>query len=162
MGFNKILFINIQESSLDKKYWDQIKTTGLIIGLNGSLGAGKTILTQGIGQFLQIPDQIVSPTYNYILEYAFLRHGVPGQLQHVDAWKINDGAEFRRLKLTELVKPGTILVIEWWSQIAEFGLDATTGFDIKIPILTINLNVTGETGRVLQIKVVRPDQTLTK
>lgn len=144
------------------KYWDQIKTTGLIIGLNGSLGAGKTILTQGIGQFLQIPDQIVSPTYNYILEYAFLRHGVPGKLQHVDAWKINDGAEFQRLKLTKLVKPGTILVIEWWSQIAEFGLDATTGFDIKIPILTIDLNVTGETDRVLQIKVVRPDQILAK
>ncbi len=26
MGFNKILFINIQESSLDKKYWDQINS----------------------------------------------------------------------------------------------------------------------------------------
>lgn len=144
------------------KYWDQIKTTGLIIGLNGSLGAGKTVLTQGVGQFLQIPDQIISPTYNYILAYPFVRHGQAGELQHVDAWKINDLVDFQRLKLPELVKPGTVLIVEWWSQIAEFGLSAPSegGFSSQVPILAIDLMVTGETDRKLKIKIVRPGENL--
>jgi tRNA threonylcarbamoyl adenosine modification protein YjeE len=137
------------------KYWDQIKTTGLVIGLNGNLGAGKTVLTQGVGQFLKISDQIVSPTYNYILEYKFNRHGFSGFLQHVDAWKINDLADYQRLKLAKLVQPGTILIIEWWSQVAEFCLSQKDGFSQQLSILAIDIKVTGETDRDLTIQIVR-------
>jgi len=48
------------------KYWDEIKNRGLVIGLNGELGAGKTMFAKGIGQFLKIPQLITSPTYTYI------------------------------------------------------------------------------------------------
>jgi len=140
------------------KYWDQIKTTGLIIGLNGSLGAGKTVLTQGVGQFLQIPDQIVSPTYNYILEYDFNRHGATGKLQHLDAWKINNLTEYQRLDLPKLMRPGTLLIIEWWTQIADFCLNPATGFVPQLPILVIDLEITGETDRNLKIQTLRPSQ----
>ena len=42
-------------------------TAGTLIGLNGTLGAGKTRLTQGIGERLGIEHgQIVSPTFTIL------------------------------------------------------------------------------------------------
>jgi tRNA threonylcarbamoyl adenosine modification protein YjeE len=146
------------------KYWDQVKSTGLVIGLNGSLGAGKTVLTQGIGQFLKIPDQIISPTYNYILEYPFERHKVVGQLQHVDAWKIGDQNQYQQLNLAKLLKPGVVVIIEWWSLIHDYGLDLPTvgGFDPLAPILTIDLAVISQTQRNLTVKILRPGKSLSE
>lgn len=139
------------------KYWDQIKQTGLIVGLNGSLGAGKTVLTQGVGQFLQIEEKIISPTYNYLLEYPYQRHQQSGMLYHVDAWKIDTKLSFRQLELATLVKPGTVLIIEWWSQIEPYALAKPEygGFDPAIPILNIALNPTTETQRQLSVSILR-------
>jgi len=137
------------------KYWDQLKATGLVIGLNGSLGAGKTVLTQGIGEFLQISEPIVSPTYTYLLEYPYRRHSQTGKLYHVDAWKIADAAQLAELQLAKLVQPGSILVIEWWNQIAS---DLTKGEDLSLaaPILTIDLKIINPKTRQLEIKIIRP------
>jgi tRNA A37 threonylcarbamoyladenosine biosynthesis protein TsaE len=66
----------------------QIKTL-TIIGLMAASGLANYFDSR-VGKILQIPDQIVSPTYNYILEYDFNRHGATGKLQHLDAWKINN------------------------------------------------------------------------
>lgn len=139
------------------KYWDQIKQSGLVIGLNGSLGAGKTVLTQGVGQFLQITEPIISPTYNYLLEYPYLRHNVSGMLYHVDAWKIDTAQSFNQLQLPKLVKPGTVLIIEWWSQIAETALGEVSagGFDSKTPVLTIAIEPQENDQRQLTVKVIR-------
>jgi L-threonylcarbamoyladenylate synthase len=134
------------------KYWESVKQTGLVIGLNGNLGAGKTVLTQGIGQFLHIKEPIVSPTYNYILEYSYQRFEQTGQLQHVDAWKIDSRADFEPLHLPKLVKPGTVLVIEWWSQVADLLLPELSN---SVPVITIDLTVTGETQRELIVHDVK-------
>ncbi len=134
------------------KYWEVLKRDGLVIGLNGSLGAGKTVLTQGIGNFLHITDQITSPTYTYILEYPYQRYQQAGVLHHVDAWKIDSAAEAARLELSKLVQPGSVLVIEWWSQVAEFVL---AELPESVPVLTIDLAVTGETQRNLTVRVLR-------
>ncbi|HEX9817471.1 MAG TPA: L-threonylcarbamoyladenylate synthase, partial [Patescibacteria group bacterium] len=45
------------------KYWDRAQNQGLLIALNGELGAGKTVFTQGVGQFLQVAEPVSSPTY---------------------------------------------------------------------------------------------------
>ena len=139
------------------KYWDQIKQTGLIIGLNGSLGAGKTVLTQGVGKFLQIEEKIISPTYNYLLEYPYQRHQQSGMLYHVDAWKIDTAVSFQQLKLEQIIKPGTILIVEWWSQIEAYALanPELGGFNPAIPILNIDINPITETQRQLSVRVLR-------
>jgi L-threonylcarbamoyladenylate synthase len=139
------------------KYWDQIKQTGLIIGLNGSLGAGKTVLTQGVGEFLQIEEKIISPTYNYLLEYPYQRHQQSGMLYHVDAWKIDTAVSFQQLELAQIIKPGTILIVEWWSQIEAYSLadPELGGFNPAIPILNIDINPITETQRQLSVRVLR-------
>lgn len=102
------------------KHWDTIKNTGLVIGLDGSLGAGKTIFSQGVAQFLHIPEQLHSPTYTYYEEYSFERHGVQGIMIHADFWKVDSLALFEKLEFAELVQPPCVVVIEWWSQVAKY------------------------------------------
>ena len=98
------------------KHWDEVKEKGLVIGLDGVLGAGKTIFTKGVAEFLQIKETITSPTYSYIEEYDYERHGVMGKLYHIDLWKIETGEELERLEIEKLIGSNNVVVIEWWEQ----------------------------------------------
>ena len=98
------------------KHWDEVKEKGLVIGLDGVLGAGKTIFTKGVAEFLQIKETITSPTYSYIEEYDYERHGVMGKLYHIDLWKIETGKELERLEIEKLIGSNNVVVIEWWEQ----------------------------------------------
>lgn len=102
------------------KRWNDVKKTGLIIGLNGSLGMGKTIFAKGVAEFLQIPDQITSPTYSYLQEYEFNRHAVKGIFFHLDVWKIDDPQEMERLEFDHLLGPNHVIVIEWAQKVADY------------------------------------------
>lgn len=108
------------------KNWEKIKKTGIIIGLNGELGTGKTVFTQGIAKFLQISETLSSPTYTYMNQYDFNRHEVTGTLNHLDVWKIDSKESFELLKITKLIKPGTVTVVEWWQQIAKYWPNSLT------------------------------------
>jgi L-threonylcarbamoyladenylate synthase len=102
------------------KNWNSVKETGLVIGLDGALGTGKTVFTKGVADFLQITETITSPTYTYIEEYEFERHGVRGMLYHLDLWKVESEEELQRLELKELIQPNNVIVIEWWSQVSHW------------------------------------------
>lgn len=105
------------------KHWNQLGSTGLLFALNGELGMGKTIFAQGVGQFLGIPSAIQSPTYSYINEYSFSKNSHSGVFYHIDAWKIDSAAEVEFLQLAQLYHANSVIVIEWWQQIAPFLTD---------------------------------------
>lgn len=102
------------------KHWNDVKEGGLVIGLNGSLGMGKTLFTKGVAEFLHIKDTITSPTYSYVQEYEFHRHGVTGKLFHFDIWKVESEAEMERLQLPKLLQPNHVVVIEWVNQMQNY------------------------------------------
>lgn len=102
------------------KHWNEVGSKGVVIGLDGPLGAGKTVFTKGIAEFLQITEPITSPTYTYIEEYDFTRHQTSGKLYHLDLWKVGSSEELARLEVPSLVKPNSVVVIEWWSQVKEW------------------------------------------
>ena len=114
------------------KSWNQVKETGLIIGLDGDLGVGKTIFTKGVAEFLQIDEVITSPTYSYVNEYDFDRHDFKGRLYHLDVWKINSKEELQRLDFFNIIKPGNVVVIEWWDQVKEF-----IGDDLNVALIKV-------------------------
>ena len=99
------------------QHWNQIKKTSLVIGLDGELGAGKTIFAKGVAEFLQIREPITSPTYTYVREYDFKRHGVVGKLFHLDAWKVESEADLKNLGFFDMLRANNVIVVEWWSQI---------------------------------------------
>ncbi len=85
---------------------------GMVIGLCGTLGSGKTRLTQAIARGLEIEQPVVSPTYTICVPYA-------GRLQllHMDAYRIAQAEEVDELALFERVDDGEVLIIEWADRI---------------------------------------------
>ena len=100
------------------KHWERLKSKGLVIGLDGELGAGKTVFAKGLAQFLGISEEIVSPTYTYIKEYNFTRNEVRGMFYHLDAWKVEEKEMLESFQLERLLQAHHLIAIEWWSQVA--------------------------------------------
>ena len=81
---------------------------GTVIALIGTLGSGKTRLTQAIASVLEITEPVVSPTYTLCVPYT-------GRLQllHMDAYRIASPEEVDELDLFDQVAEGTVLIVEW-------------------------------------------------
>ena len=83
---------------------------GDLILLNGPLGAGKTVLVQGVGEALGITD-VTSPTF--VISRI---HKAPLPLIHVDAYRLLEGGR-AALYLDDLdldsPREGAVTVIEW-------------------------------------------------
>jgi tRNA threonylcarbamoyladenosine biosynthesis protein TsaE len=85
----------------------QLKAGDLIL-INGPLGAGKTVLTQGIGKGLGISD-ITSPTF--VISRV---HKAPLPMIHVDAYRLLDTANpSLYLDDLDLDIENSVTVIEW-------------------------------------------------
>lgn len=95
------------------KHWSKLGQTGLVIGLIGPLGAGKTVFTQGVATFLGITEPITSPTYTYLHEYDWHRGQSQGKLYHADLWKLDTTAELDRLKFDDCLGQNQVLCVEW-------------------------------------------------
>ena len=88
---------------------------GDIICLNGDLGVGKTVFTQGIAEGLGIEDYINSPTFTLIQQYEDGR--IP--LYHFDVYRIADISEMDELGYEEYFYGEGACLIEWGSLIQE-------------------------------------------
>jgi len=97
---------------LGKRIGSQCLAGDLIL-LNGPLGAGKTVLVQGIGEALGISD-VTSPTF--VISRI---HKAPLPLIHVDAYRLLEGGN-AALYLDDLdldsPREGAVTVIEWGGQ----------------------------------------------
>lgn len=100
------------------KHWDHLQHGPVIFGLNGPLGAGKTIFAKGLAAFLGISAVLVSPTYTYIEEYPFQRQTTEGTFFHIDAWKVDSEEQFQLLQFENLLRPNAVIALEWYSQVA--------------------------------------------
>jgi len=91
---------------------------GDIIALEGNLGAGKTVLAQGIGIGWGATTALISPTFIIIRRHA--RHQDDGHFYHIDLYRIASLAEAEDLGLTELLgDPSTVCVVEWAERAAD-------------------------------------------
>ena len=88
---------------------------GDVIIASGELGAGKTVLAQGIGDGLGVTGPVISPTF--VLARLHPSAGGLG-LVHVDAYRISSAAEFDDLDV-EVGLPDAVTYVEWGSGLAE-------------------------------------------
>lgn len=109
---------------------------GMIIGLTGDLGAGKTTFTKYLSKYLGIKDNLNSPTFTILKIY---QGKYP--LYHMDVYRLEDaGYDY---ELDEFIYGDGISVIEWYNYIEEM---------LPKNILTININVNDDDSRDLLIK----------
>ena len=81
---------------------------GDVVLLSGELGAGKTVLAQGIGRGLGVGDPIKSSSFVIMNEYE----GRELRLYHADLYRLEDPEQVAELALDELASAG-VLVVEW-------------------------------------------------
>lgn len=90
---------------------------GTVITLEGDLGAGKTTFVKGVGQFLNVKEEINSPTFNILK--CYFDGDLP--LYHIDAYRLEDvSPENKNLGLEEVIEGNGICLIEWPKFIEEF------------------------------------------
>jgi tRNA threonylcarbamoyladenosine biosynthesis protein TsaE len=87
---------------------------GDLVLLSGPLGAGKTTLTQGLGDGLKVRGPITSPTFVIARLHPSLTDGPP--LVHADAYRLGGLDELDDL---DLDLQDAVTVVEWGGGIAE-------------------------------------------
>jgi tRNA threonylcarbamoyladenosine biosynthesis protein TsaE len=108
------------------------------IALEGDLGAGKTTLVRAILRALGITDEVPSPSFTLVQEYA------AGDLKiaHCDLYRIESPTELDEIGIDETLRDGVVL-IEWPER-------ATAR--IPADALRIRIDVTGETARQFTLR----------
>ncbi len=115
---------------------------GTVYTLDGDLGCGKTLLTQGLAKGLGISGSVVSPTFTILQVYEKGR--LP--LYHFDVYRIADPDEMDEIGFDEYLYGNGVCVIEWSKLIDElipdtavrltFERDLSKGADYRLIICT--------------------------
>ncbi|MBU1078377.1 MAG: tRNA (adenosine(37)-N6)-threonylcarbamoyltransferase complex ATPase subunit type 1 TsaE [Spirochaetes bacterium] len=82
---------------------------GMIIGLIGDLGSGKTAFTKGIAEGMRLKGLVTSPSFNILNIYQ--RGGK--KLFHFDLYRLNSIEELENIGYEEYFYNKGITVIEW-------------------------------------------------
>lgn len=88
---------------------------GQVYCLDGDLGVGKTVFTQGFAQGLGIAGPVNSPTFTIVQQYEDGR--LP--LYHFDVYRIGDISEMDEIGYEDCFYGDGVSLIEWSSLIGE-------------------------------------------
>ena len=131
--------------------WGRAAQSGLVIGLSGDLGAGKTQLVKGLARGLAIVARVRSPTFALVNIYS----GGRLTLFHLDLYRLDTPRQIAAAGLEEYLKPAGVTVIEW----AERWFDEARSSESPIinhpspianfahPFLRVQIEVLSETER---------------
>ena len=111
---------------------------GMVLCLDGDLGVGKTVFTQGFAKGLGIREPVNSPTFTIIQEYEVGR--LP--LYHFDVYRIEDVEEMEEIGYEDYFYGEGVCLIEWAKLIeeiipehhiqVEIKKDLDKGFDYRL------------------------------
>src|SRR5271163_4559521 len=94
--------------------WGRAARCGLVLGLSGDLGAGKTQLVKGLARGLGITSKFHSPTFSLVNIYS----GGRLPLFHLDLYRLETREQIFTAGLEEYFKPEGVTVIEWAERLA--------------------------------------------
>ena len=100
---------------------------GDVICLNGDLGVGKTVFTQGFADGLGITEPVNSPTFTIVQEY----HDGRLPLYHFDVYRIGDISEMDEVGYEDYFYGEGVCLIEWSNLIEEILPDHMTSVTIE-------------------------------
>ncbi len=102
-------------------------TGGVVILLQGPLGAGKTCLVGGLAQALAIGEPITSPTFALAQHYRGQWHNHPLTLVHLDLYRLEQPGAADQLfwEEEELAhEQGALLAVEWPERLSKWPQEA--------------------------------------
>jgi tRNA threonylcarbamoyladenosine biosynthesis protein TsaE len=119
---------------------------GMIVGLKGDLGAGKTQFVRGVAAGLGATDRVHSPTFALINEY------LTGRLPifHIDLYRLETAEAILSAGLEDFFQqPNGITLIEWFERLESNGM-------ANIASSIIRFEVMGEEERKIIDEDTRP------
>ena len=112
-----------------------------LVTLSGELGAGKTTFSQAIARALGVTDTVTSPTFVLEKIYQLPKSALFKRLIHIDAYRLQDGAELEALAFTDFMSnPENIILLEWPERVASV---------LPAPTVSISLLVNEDNSRTL-------------
>lgn len=123
----------------------KLLVSGDVLILTGPLGAGKTTLTQGIGEGLGVRSGIISPTFVLARVHPSERTDASDApaLIHVDAYRLNSAEELTDLDIDSQLESG-VVVVEWGRGKAEQLSDSYLDIELVRPEIELDATVEGE------------------
>jgi len=90
--------------------------SGVIIALDGPLGAGKTVFARGLARSLGIREHITSPSYSIVNVYQ------AGDItfNHFDMYRIASEDDFLSLDFADYTGSHSICLIEWFENVRDY------------------------------------------
>ena len=114
----------------------RLLNAGDVLALQGTLAAGKTQLTKGIAQGLDISEAVTSPTFTIISEY----YGrLP--LYHMDVYRLSSPEDFLDLGVEDMLY-GRGVCIEWSEKIMS---------ELPARTILIHINTEKDSSRTITI-----------
>jgi tRNA threonylcarbamoyladenosine biosynthesis protein TsaE len=115
-----------------------------VVGLVGTLGAGKTRLVQAVAEAIGVPrGNVTSPTFVLVNEYFGGRLPV----YHFDTYRLKDADEFLDLGPGEYFDSPGIVFVEWSDRVADL---------LPAERLDITIEVTGSITRAITVAGYSP------
>lgn len=102
------------------------KHSGLVVYLEGNLGAGKSFFTRALIQSFLPEQKVKSPTYTLVETYE----GPLGEIHHFDLYRLCDPEELEFLGIRDLLKTHFLSMVEWPSK----GEGVLQGADLVIQL----------------------------
>lgn len=99
---------------LGKKLGEQARP-GDVFCLNGDLGVGKTVFTQGFAAGLGITEPVNSPTFTILQQYE----GGRLPFYHFDVYRIGDVSEMDEVGYEDCFYGNGVSLVEWAGMVAE-------------------------------------------
>jgi tRNA threonylcarbamoyladenosine biosynthesis protein TsaE len=81
----------------------------LVVGISGELGAGKTTLVQAICRGAGVRDDVTSPTFALVHEYAGARYPV----YHLDLYRLENARDLTNIGWDDIMSAHALVLIEW-------------------------------------------------
>lgn len=105
----------------------------------GEMGAGKTTTIKNICDFLQVNDEVSSPTFSVVNEYF---SNLVGTLYHFDCYRLKNEEEALSIGIEDYLYSGYYSFIEWPQKIEQL---------IPDQFLILNFEKIDEFTRVLKV-----------
>jgi tRNA threonylcarbamoyladenosine biosynthesis protein TsaE len=89
----------------------------MLLCLAGDMGAGKTVLTSGIGQGWGAIERVTSPTFTLVHEHR--RAADKSKLYHLDCYRLKGSSDLESIGFDEILDSNGIVIVEWPERILD-------------------------------------------